>query len=115
MFNMFDCIVSNITPTDVKIYMEDNVPYLDYIGECMTNNGAKLKVHIPKMGLTLNRIVQECEEEFGSFAPVYHHRILKSFNIYTTDDKWCEFEIVEREMSKEQIEKELGYKITIKE
>lgn len=111
----FDYIASNITPTDVKIYTEDNVPYLDYTGECMTNNGAKLKVHIPKMGLTLNKIVQECEEEFYSVTPVYQPRILKSFNIYTTDNKWCEFEIVEREMSKEQIEKELGYKIIIKE
>ena len=38
-----------------------------------------------------------------------------NFNIFASDNEFCEFEIIEREVSKKQLEKELGYKLDIKE
>lgn len=32
-------ISSGVRPTDVKIYIEDGVPYIDYIGTFYTNDG----------------------------------------------------------------------------
>lgn len=56
-------IDSNITPTDVKIYVENGTPYLDYTGICYASNGDKIKVHFPKIDLTLTNITQEKEYE----------------------------------------------------
>lgn len=107
-------IDSNITPTDVKIYVENGIPYLDYTGTCYASNGDKIKVHFPKIDLTLTNITQEKYEEewkyqFGS------RKILTKFNVCVSNDKWATFEVVEREVSKKQLEKELGYKLNIKE
>lgn len=38
-----------------------------------------------------------------------------SFNVFITNDEWFKYEILEREVSQKQLEKELGYKIKIKE
>lgn len=86
-------IDSHITPTDVKIYVENGTPYLDYTGICYASNGDKIKVHFPKIDLTLTNITNVC----------------------ASNDKWATFEVIEREVSKEQLEKELGYKLNIKE
>lgn len=52
-------ISSGVRPTDVKIYVEDGVPYLDYTGICYASNGDKIKVHFPKIDLTLTNITQK--------------------------------------------------------
>jgi hypothetical protein len=35
-------ITSSIIPTDVKIYYEDEMPYLEYTGEATTQDGKKI-------------------------------------------------------------------------
>ena len=107
-------ITSSITPTDVKIYTEDGIPYLDYIGTFYDSDGCKCKVHIPKIGLTFSQITQEKEEEEYDYFG-HKRKILMNFNVFISDDKFWEFEILEREVSKKQLEKELGYKLNIKE
>lgn len=106
-------IESDIQPTDVKIYIEDDTPYLDYTGTCYVN-GSKCKIHLPKIGLSFSKIEQEKDVEEYSYWG-YKQEITMSFNIFASDGKYYKFEILERKMSKEQIEKELGYKINIKE
>lgn len=83
-------IEGNIIPTDVKIYVENGTPYLDYTGICYASNGGKIKVHFPKVDLTFT-------------------------NICAPNGKLTTFEVLEREVSKKQLEKELGYKLNIKE
>lgn len=103
-----------ITPIDVRVYIENGIPYLDYIGVEETNWG-KVKIHIPKIGLDITAITQE-EDIVSAYGS--NNKKLASirtrFEIFAENDKWCEYKILEREMSKEQIEKELGYKIKIK-
>ena len=107
-------ISSNVRPTDVKIYIEDGVPYLDYIGTFYAADGSKCKVHFPKIGLTFSKLMQEKEEEEYNYFG-YKQRIITKFDIFAVDDKWATFEVIEREVSKKQLEKELGYKLNIKE
>lgn len=106
-------IDGNITPTDVKIYVEDGVPYLDYTGTCYMTNGDKYKVHIPKIGLTLTNIASESDVYYNYLGR--SRKILPSFQIYACGDEYFSFEVIEREVSKKQLEKELGYKLNIKE
>ena len=107
-------ITSAISPTDVKIYTEDGVPYLDYTGTFYAQDGCKCKIHFPKIGLTFTRLTQEKEEEEYDYFG-YKKKVLMNFNVFVSDDKFWEFEILEREASKKQLEKELGYKLNIKE
>lgn len=107
-------ISSNIHPTDVKIYIEDNVPYLDYVGTFYAADGSKCKVHFPKIGLTFSKVTQEKEEEEYDYFG-YKQRVITKFDVYAVDDKWAEFEVIERDVSKKQLENELGYKLNIKE
>lgn len=107
-------ISSGVRPTDVKIYIEDGVPYLDYIGTFYATDGRKCKVHFPKIGLTFSKVMQEKEEEEYDYFG-YKQRVITKFDIFAVDDKWATFEVIEREMSKKQLEKELGYKLNIKE
>ena len=106
-------IESSLMPTDVKIYTEDGTPYLDYTGTCYMSDGCKYKIHFPKIGLTFSQVTQEQETEYDYFG--YKRKVLMNFNIFASDNKFCEFEIIEREVSKKQLEKELGYKLDIKE
>lgn len=107
-------IASPITPIDVKIYTEDGVPYLDYIGTFYTNDGCKCKIHLPKIGLTFSKVTQEKEEEEYDYFG-YKQIITTAFNVFASNDEWFKYEIIEREVSKKQLEKELGYKLNIKE
>lgn len=107
-------ITSPITPTDVKIYTEDGVPYLDYTGTFYASDGCKCKIHLPKIGLTFSKVTQEKEEEEYDYFG-YKQRITTAFNVFASNDEWFKYEIIEREVSKKQLEKELGYKLNIKE
>lgn len=107
-------ISSGVRPTDVKIYIEDGVPYLDYISTFYATDGSKCKVHFPKIGLTFSKVMQEKEEEEYDYFG-YKQRIITKFDIFAVDDKWATFEVIERDVSKKQLEKELGYKLNIKE
>ena len=107
-------IFDKITPTDVRVYIEDGVPYLDYIGTVMTGMG-KAKVHIPKIGLNITAVSKE--EDIVDSYDMYNNKVASirtRLEIFAENDRWCECKIIEREMSKEQIEKELGYKVKIK-
>lgn len=106
-------IDSNITPTDVKIYVENGTPYIDYTGICYASNGDKIKVHLPKVGLTLTNVTQEKDEEWKYQSG--SREMLIKFNVYASNDQLATFEVLEREVSKKQLENELGYKLNIKE
>ena len=107
-------ISSGVRPTDVKIYIEDGVPYLDYVGTFYATDGSRCKVHFPKIGLTFSKVTQEKdEEEYDYFG--YKQRIITRFDVYAVNDELATFEVVERDVSKKQLENELGYKLNIKE
>lgn len=109
-----DAIISgNITPTDVKIYMEDGCPYLDYTGKCFDTCGNTYTVHFPKVGLTLTNIETQKKSEYDYMYT--GRKIRSSLQVFAKNDEFFSFEVVKREVSKKQLEKEFGYKLDIKE
>ena len=102
-------------PTDVRIYYENGVPYLDYTGWFDTNEG-RAKVHFPKISLSIKVIDQEAEyaEYYGKYN-ILLGQVMVGLEIVATNEQWFKYEIVEREMTKSQIEKEIGCKVKIVE
>lgn len=102
--------------TNAAIFYENNVPYIDWKGTALLSDGSIADVHIPKMSLDISEINQEFETYYN-----YDNcsKIIRSKQIFVKDgfkpDEDIIITIKEREMTKEQIEKELGYKIKIKE
>ena len=108
-------IESPLTPTDVKIYTEDGIPYLDYTGVCYMSDGCKYKIHLPKVGLEFTNVIQEEDNATYDICGSYKQKIVLDFRVFATDGKFYTYEILERDVSKKQLEKELGYKLNIKE
>lgn len=107
--NVYD--IYNITPVDIKIYYENKTPYLDYVGEAIASDNTKMTIHIPKIALDFHHF--HCERK----GTRYYDGTILNFETRAVleDKKSITFQIVEREMTKEQVEKELGYKVKIKE
>ena len=108
-----DIIMSTIRPVDAKIYLEDGIPYIDYVGVVDTSSGT-FKVHIPKLSLEFEKITVERE----TYEYVYDNNktpLCAMFRqlFYVTNNCAYTLEVIERTMTKEQIEKELGYKVKI--
>ena len=101
--------------TSASIFYEDNVPYIDWKGATVLSDGSIANVHIPKMGLDISEISQEVED----YSDFLSNKVIKSKQVFVKDgfepDEDIIITIKEREMTKEQIEKELGCKIKIKE
>ena len=113
-------IGDKIKCTKASIYYENNQPFIDWYGETHTLNGYVLECHIPKMSLDISEIEQECEyAHIHKGYNDYYSNILKSKQVFVKDgfkpDEDIIITIKEREMTKEQIEKQLGYKVKIKE
>ena len=106
---------TEIKCTKASIYYIDNEPFIDWYGITHTSNRYVIEVHIPKMSLNIQKLELDAEREYCPYAPY----IIKSKQIFVKDgfksDEDIIFTIREREMTKEQIEKELGYKVKIKE
>ena len=113
-------IHASIMPKDVRIYYEDNMPYLEYTGEITANDGTKTEVRLPKISLVYN-VIEDNSEYYDQYAygihgeKLYFTRVKLSQNVIIKNDKWYDMQIVEREMTKKQIEKELGYNVKIVE
>lgn len=105
---------TEIKCTKASIYYIDNKPFIDWYGVACTSNGYIIEVHIPKMSLDIQQIDigEECLYSYDS-------SFLKSRQVLVKDgfkpDEDIIVTIKEREMTKEQIENELGYKIKIKD
>lgn len=102
-------ITNPIEPTDVKVYYEDGQLYLDYKGIADTDFG-KAEIHIPKMSLNIHEI-----EDFGESYMLTERPALVKCQCLASSHEFYDIKILERDMTKKEIEKELGYKINIKE
>jgi hypothetical protein len=100
---------------DVSIFLEDGQYYIRYVG--VINDGSdEYELVVPKMDINVTVITQSIDEcSYNGFDTV-PRRITLRRNIYTDHDVSA-FTIrrVKKKMTKEQIEKELGYKIEIED
>lgn len=111
------CFLTKLKPTDVKIFIEDGIPYLDYTGTCQSNIG-KLEVHFPKIGLDIEQMDRESDDYYyeNPFTnkPSMRIRMKDEYYVMNNQEWPFEYKVLERDMTKAEIEKELGYKINIK-
>ena len=108
---------SKLKPIDVKIFIEDGVPYLDYIGIAETDIG-KAKVHIKKISLDITAISRNYDESYAcDWHGVKFFPIRTKLEILAENENWFDYEILEVEMTKKQAEQNmkenLGYKVNI--
>ena len=100
----------NIEPVDVKIYYEGKKPYIDYLGEAISTDGMKMKVHIPKIGLNFNEFL--CKEKHD----ICHGLILNfKMEAFATSSEDILFTITEKELTKDQINMMAGCQVKIVE
>lgn len=108
----------SITPKSVKVYYEDSAPYLDYYGYTYINN-QRVIIHFPKIGLQFDKVHSNEERStaytmcHGKEIPVATFNFMQ--NIYIGNDEYFDYEILPVEITKAEIEKQLGYPINIVE
>ena len=100
---------------NISIFVEDGQPYIHWVGE-FSNGNDVYEVDIPKMDVNIDVIVEDRPIEFDTLGHVSNPKISFARHFYAVQDD-VEFAVAckKREMTKEQIEKELGYKINIKD
>lgn len=101
-----------IKPTDVSIFYEDEKPYLKYKGVTKNDAGVTFEVDIPKIDLEINNMVY-CSE--GQYLGNKKYSFMTSFkqNVCIESNSLMTVKILNRTCSKEDLEKELGYKLNI--
>ena len=105
-----------IKPKDVSIFIEDGIPYMKYIGTTTLSNGIKVEVECPKMSLVLKGMESESEsvynytDYFGTPKVTTYKR-----EIYAVEDAVFSVKTLERTCKKEDLEKELGYKLNFED
>lgn len=105
-----------IIPKDVSIFIEDGVPYMKYVGTTTLSNGIKVEVECPKMSLILKGIESETEEYCECYdffkTPL---KIMYRREFFAVEDAAFTVKTLERTCKKEDIEKELGYKLNFED
>lgn len=100
---------------DISIYIEDGQPYIHWVGE-FSNGNDVYEVDIPKMDVNIDAIVEDKPIEFDTLGNCSCPKItFRRYCYVSQDDVIFNLTCKKREMTKEQIEKELGYKIKIKD
>lgn len=111
--NLNEIIIEKpITPKDVSIFIEDGVPYMKYVGTTTLSNGIKVEVECPKMSLVLKGIESETEKRYG-YYDIFNkpHVVTYKREFFTVEDAAFIVRTLERTCKKEDLEKELGYKL----
>ena len=106
--------ISQIRPIDVRIYYENKQPYIDYTGEAIGVDNHKWTIHIPKIGLSFDEFKCIRKKDYDPYCGMITNLSLNAFVVPMHDNDIL-FTITEREMTKEQIEKEIGCKVKIVE
>lgn len=99
----------------ISVFIEDGQPYIHWVGEF--NNGNDVyEVDIPKMDINIDAIVEDRSIEFDTLGHVTYPKVSFARHFYAVQNG-VNFTVTckKREMTKEQIENELGYKIKIKD
>lgn len=100
---------------NISIFVENGQPYIHWTGE-FSNGKDVYEVDIPKMDINVDAIVEDKPIEFDTLGGCIIPKVSLVRHFYTVQNG-VGFTITckKREMTKEQIEKELGYKVNIKD
>lgn len=102
-------IVEDIVPLEASIFYEDEKPFMRYVGKTQLSNGMKVKVEIPKMDLTIKEIELNT---YSTGTACYNDKIYKR-EFHVVGKSSIIISEIERTVSLQELEKELGYKINL--
>lgn len=112
MESMRDNICERVVPTDIKVFYENGQPYIFYKGR-LESRTEDWEIEIPKMDMVLNaleHIVDDAAIKMGDIEyttiPVCNY-VLAEHNINYKLTR------IKRKMTKQDIERELGYRVDI--
>ena len=98
---------------DVNIFVEDGQCYLRYVG-IISDGDDEYELTVPKMDMNITAITQSVDEACYKGRDAIPRKITLRRNIYVDHDaNVFTLRRIKKKMTKEQIEKELGYKIEI--
>lgn len=108
---------TTILPTDIKIFYENERPYIAYKGT-FRENGIEYEIEIPKMDMTL-KSVENISEIITQL--VYNHSgiPIRTYQMPVVNECFAEHDVtfqirtLKAQMTKAEIEKKLGYKVDI--
>ena len=105
-------LVDNLKCTDASIFFEKEKPYLKWTGEAKSSDGTVFIVDIPKISLDIIGTQMYQEHDYNCFCVNYLVNILLEGKP-GKDREWYTISVKEREVSKTQLENELGYKLKL--
>lgn len=108
---------TKIFPTDIKVFYENKRPYIAYKG-IFYEDGIEYEIEIPKMDMVINAIEQVSEINYhqvfdGTGAPIKELRIPVRNEFFAEHNVAFQIRTLKAQMTKAEIEKELGYKVDI--
>ena len=111
--NMKTCLYSKVK--DVSIFVEGGQCYLRYVG-IISDGDDEYELTVPKMDINVTVITQSVDEcDYQGLGTIPRKFTLRR-NIYVDHDvNVFTIRRIKKKMTKEQIEKELGYKIEIED
>lgn len=102
-------ITGAITPKSASIFYEDGIPYLTMIGKT-TINDKDAEICFPKIGLSFDRLESRCD-----YTAVGGIEIEYAQTLYIKNSEYLHYTVLPKEMTTEDIERELGYPVIIKD
>lgn len=105
-------LVDSLKCTDASIFFEKGKPYLKWTGEAKSSDGTVFIVDIPKMSLDIIGVQMYQEPDYNCFCVNHLENILLEGKP-GKDGEWYTISVKEREVSKTQLENELGYKLKL--
>lgn len=110
-------ISSEIRCINAEVFYRNSIPYLKYKGEAFLLDGRNIIVEFPMLDLTINKIESNLDDN-KKFIPGDCSIIVEAFkhiSVCIGLETSGKIYLKEKEMTKEDIEKELGYPIKIVE
>ena len=102
-------ITGAIIPKSAAIFYEEGIPYLTMTGKT-TINDQDAEIYFPKIGLAFDQLESRCDS-----TTVGHIAIEYAQTLYIKNSEYLHYAILPKEMTTEDIERELGYPVVIKD
>ena len=102
-------ITGAIIPKSAAIFYEEGTPYFTMTGKT-TINDKDAEIYFPKIGLAFDRLESRCDHTTAGGMEIEYAQAL-----YIKNSEYLRYTILPKEMTTEDIERELGYPIIIKD
>jgi len=115
-----DSIIEVVKIKDIKTELSNGKGKLSLTLECLSGDGSGIELNIPDIDLNIPSLEVSEEYEYKGSSKIQLRTLGKkegfiSFKINEDSNKSLfTYKTIERTVTKEQLEKELGYKINIK-